>query len=136
MLDEHRGAQRRRAKPDTVLLRRSGGRTTAPPLALQTDVYASAADMHDDAHRGNVDASKVHQRMILHDRVVWLLELKMAQMQASIEGMQPPGKFVYFETYWLESLVHAFASCDDWTSLLRSSKTFRGGPIGSKSSHK
>jgi hypothetical protein len=92
--------------------------------------------MHDNAHGGNVEASKVHQRMILHDRVVWLLELKIAQMQASIEGMHPPGKFVYFETYWLESLVHAFASCDEWASLLRASKTFRGGPMGSKRPHK
>lgn len=126
--------RRSRPKSAAVLLRRSGGRTTAPPLAVHSDPYASAADMHDDArddaHGGNIDPSKVHQRMILHDRVVWLLELKTAQMQAFVEGMRSPGKFVYFETYWLESLTHAFASCDEWTSLLRSSRTFRGGPSG------
>ena len=34
------------------------------------------------------------------------------------------------ETFWLDRLVQAFSTCEDWATLLKGSSDFRGGMSG------
>jgi hypothetical protein len=63
--------------------------------------------------------------MILHDRVIWLLNLRSRQLQQCTRGMHAPGKFVHIDPFWADHLMHAFAECDDWATLLKTCPTFR-----------
>lgn len=82
--------------------------TLAPPIAGAPDTLMQS-----------------HKRMILHDRVMWLLNLRSQQMSQYISGINAPGKFVHIDAFWLDNLMHAFSECDDWASLLKACPTFR-----------
>ena len=63
------------------------------------------------------------KRLLLHERVLRLSELRTTQFGSKIRGLHAPGKCVHIDPFWLERLLHAFTECEDWASLLRSSGT-------------
>jgi tetratricopeptide (TPR) repeat protein len=73
--------------------------------------------------------SSMRERLLLHDRVTKLASLRRTQLATSLNGLHVPGKFVHLEPFWLEKALHAFAQCDDWSSLLKSTREFRAREI-------
>lgn len=101
--------------------------------AFSDDFAKMAAEMHvESAEHGKLAPPiggdllmQSHKRMILHDRVLWLLNLRSKQMDKYIKGIYTPGKFVYLDAFWLDHLMHSFAECDDWATLLKTCPGFR-----------
>jgi hypothetical protein len=87
--------------------------------------FESTQNSQNEAGSGPTDLMLVHKRLILHDRVIWLLNLRKSQMRTFLTDIYAPGKFVNVDSFWLDKLMHAFGECDDWATLLRSSQTFR-----------
>ena len=85
---------------------------------------------------GSDSLMQAHKRLLLHDRVVWLLDLRSQQMNKYIHGIFAPGKFVYIDPFWLDHLMTAFSECDDWATLLKTCPTFRNAAAKNQSDPK
>ena len=94
-------------------------------LGANESSLESAQFAQSDAGPGPADLMVIHKRLILHDRVIWLLNLRKSQMRQFLTDIYAPGKFVNIDSFWLDKLMHAFGECDDWATLLKSSQTFR-----------
>lgn len=70
-------------------------------------------------------ASEIRERLILHERVHKLCQLRKMKLGNFSDQLHLPKKFVNIDPLWLERLLHAFSICDDWSWLLRSSSEFR-----------
>ncbi len=66
-------------------------------------------------------------RMVLHERLVQLIDLRLKGMHNFISGYNTPGKFVLLEPFWLDRMLQSFSVCDDWAALLKTSSEFRNG---------
>ncbi len=64
-------------------------------------------------------------RMNLHDRVAKLADLCFEKKGQNVFGLHPPSRFVLIDPYWLDRFFYSFTVCDDWSHLLKSSKSFR-----------
>lgn len=84
--------------------------TTDDPLALETDVNGLPT---------------LRLRMNLHDRVGKLADLCFGKKGQDVFGVHPPSRFVLIDPYWLDRFFYSFTVCDDWSHLLKSSKSFR-----------
>ena len=87
-------------------------------------------------------ANVMRQRLLLHERVYKLAQLRAGKLSKHINGLLnnnicgqksesnkdsskiTMGKFLHVEPFWLEKLFHVFSfEGDDWTWLLKSSKS-------------
>ena len=64
------------------------------------------------------------KRLLLHERVLRLAELRKVQFGPKAKDLVAPGKCVYVDPFWLDRMLHAFSHCDDWACLLRSSSDY------------
>jgi hypothetical protein len=71
------------------------------------------------------DLSYLRNRENLHSRVTRLAQLRFNKAENQISGWSCPHKFVSIDPFWLDRLSFSFASCDDWSHLLRQSKSYR-----------
>jgi len=85
----------------------------------------SALITHTSGDDEGLDTTTLQKRHLLHDRVSRLCDLRKGQMRDHLNGIQMPGKFVYFEPFWLEQYMEYFSDCDDWSWLLKCSHEFR-----------
>jgi len=88
----------------------------------QQGVSVPVAKEGQGASKAN-ELSIAKKRLLLHERVLRLSQLRMAQFGSKINGLHAPGKCVHIDPFWLERLLHAFTQCEDWASLLRSAGT-------------
>lgn len=79
-----------------------------------------------------LDYLTLQKRLLLHDRVNRLCDLRKSQMKSHLKGLCLPGKFVYFEPFWLEMYMDCFDACEDWAWLLKCSHEFRTKAIEKK----
>jgi hypothetical protein len=90
------------------------------------DEFAQAASTAMGGANGSVlSALQPSKRMVLHDRVLWLLKVRTKRMDKHMKGIHAPGKFVHIDAFWADHLMYAFSECDDWATLLKTSPTFR-----------
>jgi hypothetical protein len=71
------------------------------------------------------DIYEVRERLVMHERVVKLMHLRLAKMGKGATQLHPPKKFVNIDPLWLERLFQSFSICDDWSWLLKTSLEFR-----------
>jgi tetratricopeptide (TPR) repeat protein len=64
----------------------------------------------------------LRKRLMLHERLLTLAELRREGMSGLRQKINIPGRCIYIQTNWLNQLLHAFSICDDWASLFASSK--------------
>ena len=69
--------------------------------------------------------SSMRVRSVIHERATQLISLRCQSLYKQLKGLNTPGKFVLLESGWLDDLLLSFSACDDWATLLKSSKSFR-----------
>jgi hypothetical protein len=69
--------------------------------------------------------SVMQTRILLHEKVHKLANMRKAQLGGVLQGLHCPGRLVYIESYWLDRLMDAFSQCDDWACLLKSGADFK-----------
>jgi hypothetical protein len=90
-----------------------------------TDTPPRHADILKNKDDEGLDRVTLQKRVLLHDRVNRLCELRKTQMKTHLQGLCTPGKFVYFEPFWLEQYMECFNECEDWAWMLKCSHEFR-----------
>ena len=65
------------------------------------------------------------ERLVIHERLKQLVELRVKSLQNYTACRNTPGKFVLLNTFWLENLLQSFSACEDWSTLLKNSSDFR-----------
>ena len=114
--------------------------------AKRTDVGPDANT--EEVHQQVYEVSNVmRERVLLHERVAKLAQLRAAKLATHIDGLlnnsinrrgiassgggggtgsASIGKFLYLEPFWCEKLFNVLSyEADDWTWMLKSSKTYR-----------
>jgi len=71
------------------------------------------------------DLVTMRKRVVIHDRVTQLCALRCNKMKGFLQGLSTPGKFVFIDPLWMSRLLEAFSVCEDWATLLKSSRSFR-----------
>lgn len=106
----------------------SGGGAPLPPVTKKakkkkkvtpTPLLNSAGDDH------ALDQSMLQKRCVLHHRVEKFCELQKIKLQSQLADLQIPGRFVYYDVFWLEQYMDCFVDCEDWSWLMRCGQQFR-----------
>ena len=65
----------------------------------------------------------LRKRLMLHERLLTLAELRREGMSGLRQNINIPGRCIYIQTNWLNQLLHSFSVCDDWASLFQAKDT-------------
>lgn len=79
--------------------------------------------VNEDDHA--LDQVTLQKRCILHNRVEKFCELRYNKLRNQFESLETPGKFIYYDIFWLENYLDCFVECEDWTWLMRCGQQFR-----------
>ena len=116
-------------------------KTTLPPLIeknkkkkkkkkFSSENSLGILEANQDDHA--LDQATLQKRCILHNRVEKFCELRFNKLQNQFVSLETPGKFIYYDIFWLENYLDCFVECEDWTWLMRCGQQFRS-KVGVKS---
>jgi hypothetical protein len=94
-------------------------KTKKKKKVTSTPLLNSAYDDH------ALDQSMLQKRCVLHHRVEKFCELQKLKLQNQVQDLQIPGRFVYYDVFWLEQYMDCFVDCEDWSWLMRCGQQFR-----------
>ena len=78
--------------------------------------------------------SVMKARLVIHERLRQLVDLRVKGLGKYTSDRNIPGKFVLLDSFWLDKLLQAFSTCEDWATLLKNSSDFRSSGNGTTDS--